>query len=367
MKTIFYKIVCILLLIPSIAIGSSINRLDGRYTEEKSLNKEVSVNANALLKINNNYGNLDVTSWDGNTIKMEITIKVNGNDQEKVIDKLESIDVLFETSPEMVSAKTIFDKGAQSWWGKLADAWGGSNLKMEVNYIVKVPVTNGINLSNDYGSITLDKIQGNAKINCDYGQIIIGELLGDENFINIDYTNNSTIKYMKNGKINADYSNFTLKRAGRLNLIADYTQSKIENADELNYNCDYGSLRVGDIGILKGNGDYLDIDVESIGKILAINSDYGSIDVETLKSSTKEVAIKTDYTGVRIGYAADFNFNFSIKTSYGSIKLDENDVKIMKRSQENTSKFYQGYRGEKNTGNAVNISTSYGGVKLNKN
>jgi len=367
MKTIYYNILSILILFPIVIRGNSLNKLDGRYTEEKSLSKEVSVNADALLKIDNDYGNLDITSWDGDTVKMEITIKVNGNDQERVIDKLKSIDVHFETSPVMVSAKTILDKGSQSWLQKLTDAWGGSNLKMEINYVVKVPVTNSINLRNDYGSITLNKIEGNAKINCDYGQIIIGELLGAENFINIDYTNNSTIKYMKAGKINADYSNFKLKRADKLQLVADYTQSKIEYANELSFSCDYGSLSTGAIGILKGNGDYVDIDVDSISNIVAIDSDYGSINIATLKPTTKEVAIKTDYSGVHIGYAADFNFNFRIKTSYGSIKMDENDVMIMKRSQENTSKFYQGYRGKKNTGNAINISTSYGGVKFNKN
>lgn len=367
MKTIYYKIACVLFLLPSIVLGSSKGKMNGRYTEEKLLQKEVSVNPDALLKIDNNYGNLDITSWNGNTIKIDITIKVNGNDQEKVIEKLQNIDVNFDTSPAMVSAKTIFDKKEQSWWTKLVNAWDNNNLKMEINYVVKVPITNSIVLSNDYGSITLDKIQGNADINCDYGQLIIGELLGNENSINIDYTNNSTVKYMKAGKINADYSNFTLKQAGKIQLTADYTQSKIENAEELNYNCDYGALRIGSIAVLKGDGDYLDIDVQSIEHMLVVNSDYGSIDVETLKPTTKEVAIKTDYSGVRIGYAPDFNFNFSIKTSYGSIKMDESDVMIMKKSQENTSKFYQGYRGEKNTGNAINISTSYGGVKLNKN
>ena len=90
---------------------------------------------------------------------------------------LKSIDVLFETSASRVSAKTIYDKKEQSWWVKLANAWGGHDLKMEINYVVKVPMTNSIHLSNDYGSITLDKIQGNAEINCDYAQIIIGELL----------------------------------------------------------------------------------------------------------------------------------------------------------------------------------------------
>ena len=367
MKTTYYNITYILLLLPCIILGSTTNKMEGRFTEEKSLNKEVSVNHDAILKINNEYGNLDITAWDEDTVKIEVHIKVNGNDEERVQEKLKSVDVLFETSPEMVNAKTIFDDSLKSWWGKLSDVWNKGNLKVEINYEIKIPVTNSVHLTNDYGSITLDKIEGDTKINCDYGQLIIGQLLGDENIIKINYTNNSSIKYMKTGKIYADYSNFIVEKADEIELKADYTHSKIEYANQLNYNCDYGALQTGNIGAFIGDGNYLDIDANVINKMLVINSDYGSIDVKALKSTTKEVAVKTDYTGVRIGYDADFNFDFKIKTSYGSIKVDSDDLIIMKKNQEHTSKFYQGYRGEQNTGNSINISTSYGGVKLNKN
>lgn len=37
-------------------------------------------------------------------------------------------------------------------------------MNMKINYTVKVPVTNSVDFNNDYGSITLDKIKGNAKI-----------------------------------------------------------------------------------------------------------------------------------------------------------------------------------------------------------
>lgn len=366
MKPTYYKILCFLFLIPTLALANNNNGMKGKYTKEKSLKKEFSVNSNALLKISNDYGNLDITSWDQNKVVMEITIKVNGNDEEKVIKKLESIDVDFESSASLVDAKTTFNKEGKSWWSKFSDGWNGSNIKMEINYNVKVPVTNNVQLSNDYGSITLDKITGNAKLSCDYGQIIVGELMGSENYISFDYTHNSTIKYMKAGKISADYSDFILENGENILLNADYTKSRIKAIKELNYNCDYGSLKVENVGVFKGNGDYLDTNIGNVSTSVNINSDYGSIAIDNLESTTKNVIIRTDYTGVGIGYSSNLNFDFSIRTSYGGISLDD-DVNIMKKNRENTDKDYSGYNGQKNSGNSIDISTSYGSVKLRKN
>lgn len=88
MKPIYYKLIYILLLIPAISLGNGDIRKKGKYTKEKSMKKEFSVSSDALLKISNDYGNLDITSWDQDKIVMEINIKVNGNDEEKVIENL---------------------------------------------------------------------------------------------------------------------------------------------------------------------------------------------------------------------------------------------------------------------------------------
>ncbi|WP_108808852.1 hypothetical protein [Aquimarina spinulae] len=363
MKTLYYNII-LLLMIPALALANN-GDLKGKYTKEKTLKKDFSVNADALLKISNDYGNLDITSWNENRIVMEITIKVSGNNEEKVIKKLESIDVEFDSSSQMVTAKTTFNKNNSSWWDKWTSGWN-NNMNMKINYTVKVPVTNSVDFNNDYGSITLDKIKGNAKINCDYGQIIIGELLGDNNYINIDYTNNSTISYMKNGKINADYSDFEVGNGDKIDLNADYTQSKFKSIKNLNYNCDYGGIRIENGGKIIGHSDYVNTKFGSISEELSIDSDYGSIEVRSLQPTFKNVTIKTDYTSVNIGYEDGCTFDFAIKTSYGGIKLDES-INVQKKYVKDSKKDYQGYSGQANSGKAINITSSYGGIKLRKN
>ncbi|MCK8520549.1 hypothetical protein M0D21_03155 [Aquimarina sp. D1M17] len=363
MKALYSKIL-LFIFIPLLAVANN-GELKGKYTKEKNLKKEFSVNANALLKISNDYGNLDITAWNENRVVMEITIKVSGNNEEKVIKKLESIDVEFDASSQMVSAKTVFNKGDKSWWDKWTSGWG-NNLNMKINYKVKVPVTNNVDFNNDYGSITLDKIEGDAKINCDYGQIIIGELMGSSNYINIDYTNNSSIRYMKTGKINADYSDFEVGDSDRIELNADYTQSKFKSVKSLSYNCDYGGIRIERGGKVSGNSDYVDTKIGSIDRELNIESDYGSIVVESLQPSVKSVSIDTDYTGISLGYASGCNFDFTFKSSYGGIKVDDG-VTIQKKYVKDSKKEYQGHVGQPNSGNTINIYSSYGSVKLRKN
>jgi hypothetical protein len=205
MKTqLLYKTVFILFLLPAIALGN--NPLKGKYKKEKTIKKEYNVNKDALLKINNSYGNLDIVTYNGNTITIEVNITVSGNDEEKLQKKLDGINVNFNASSSEVSAKTVFNNN-KSWWN-----WGNNNISMEVNYKVKLPISNSVDLDNDYGSINLDKLEGNANLRCDYGKITTKELMAPNNMIAFDYTSNSYFEYINGGKINADYSGFTVAK-----------------------------------------------------------------------------------------------------------------------------------------------------------
>jgi hypothetical protein len=228
-----------------------------------------------------------------------------------------------------------------------------------------MPITNSLDLNNDYGTININKLEGNADINCDYGQLIIGELLADNNSLNFDYTSKSTIGYMKSGKINADYSGFTLDKVENLDLNADYTNSEILDVEEINYNCDYGKVVIGNVNRLTGQGDYVNHRVGSVSGTLNIIADYGAIKIDRLKSSTSNVDIKADYTGIKLGFDSNFNFDFTINLQNASLG-GESDVTIKHTSKDNNTKKYSGYHGSENSGNTVNISSQYGGVTLIK-
>lgn len=363
MKTaLLYKTLVALLIFPALVIGSNNSNLSGKYTKEKKINKEFTVNAGAEFKVDNSYGNIDVVTWNENRVVIDITITTNGNNEEKVQKKLDEITVDFENSPNLVSAKTRFNKnGSRSWWN-----WGNSNVNMKINYTIKIPITNNVDISNDYGNINLGKLEGRAKISCDYGKVTTKELMADNNDINFDYTNHSYFEYIKSGKINADYSGFTVAKTNDLTIVADYTKSQVEIAENINYNCDYGSLTVDKVNSVTGNGDYLTTTIGDVYKNIEVKGDYGSLKIKNMTNNAGNISIEADYLNITIGYSSGYNFKFDIDLEHASLR-DSDGFIFTKEKEENSDKYYAGYYGNSNSGNMIKIASDYGSVTFKKN
>jgi hypothetical protein len=363
MKTILYKFPLLVLLVLPMLLSAGDGKPKGKYSKEKTIKKEYHVNTDALLKISNSYGNLNITTWDEDRIVIEVHIKTNSDNEEKAQKKLDQITVDFEASSSMVSAKTIFNKNKSSWgWN-----WGNNNnVNMQVNYTIKLPIKNSVNLNNDYGSIILDRLDGHAKINCDYGRLEIGELRGKNNQLNFDYTSKSTIDFIQSGTINADYSGFTIGKAGDLTVKADYTNSTIEKMGNLDYSADYGKIEIGEAGNVQGTGDYITVKLGTIHGNVDVTADYGSVKIAKMASDAGNIQIRSDYTGMKIGYDPGYHFNFEIKTSNAGVS-GKDDFEMSVSEVKNTSEYYKGHYGSSNSGNSVNISSDYGGITFYKN
>jgi len=362
MKTLLYKYTWLLMLAFNTVDAASVTSLDGKHTREKTIKKEFNVSANALLKVDNSYGNINITSWNENRVVIEVHIKTNGNNEDKVEKKLDEISVDFEASNERVSAETIFKKNSNGWgW-----SWGNNNnVNMQINYTIKVPVKNNVDLSNDYGNIILDRIDGHARINCDYGRLELGELRGRNNRLNFDYTSKSTIGYINSGEIRADYSGVTIEKAGNLAINADYTNTSIGTMENLEYTSDYGNMNIDELKSIDGNGDYITVKLGVVHGDVSITADYGSIRIDELAEDAGNVDLRTDYTGIKIGYNSAYHFDFDISTSYAGVSGKDNftiNISIEKSSD----KHYEGFYGSKGSGNRMTLSSDYGGISFTK-
>ena len=363
MRTLLFKYTLLTLLFTTPALLSANGgKLKGRYTKEKTIKKEYDVNSDALLKVNNSYGNLNLTSWNENRVVIEVHIKTNGNNEDKVQRKLDQITVDFDATSSMVSAKTIFNKNKESWgwWGK------NNNVNMQINYTIKLPVKNSVHLSNDYGNIDLDRIDGHAKISCDYGRLEIGELRGRNNQLSFDYTSKSNIDYINSGKISADYSGFTIKKAGNLYINADYTNSTVEQMEDLQYSTDYGNLEVGEVNNVSGSGDYINVKLGTVHGNVEVTADYGALRIGKMAEDAGNLNVRTDYTGIKIGYSPQYHFDFEITTEYAGVKGKE-DFEINISKEKSSERYYKGYHGRQNSGNTVYITSDYGSVSFYKN
>jgi len=356
-----YKIIIFLFILPTLAFSD----VDTKYKHEKSktISREYAVDADAIVRLKNKYGNMNITTWSKNKVEIDVKITVKGNDLDDVENQLEDITVSFDSGASFVDAETIIEsqKSNWNWWGK------SKNLNYKIDYIVRMPTSNKVDLNNRYGNIYLDKISGKSTINCDYGKINIGELNNDSNYINLDYCSTSTIGYAKNADINIDYSKLSIEKSESIKVNADYSTFNGGEIKNINFNTDYGSIRLEDVENVEGNGDYTGIKLGKVRKNLNLDSDYGSISIEELVKGFEQVVISAKYAGVRIGSNDDNNFNFEIDLQYGSFKRDKDLVDVFKSEEKSTKKYYEGVFGKGSKTSTVNIKSKYGSVTIQEN
>ncbi len=359
MKNIPFKTILFLAVVPLLLWGHT-PLPHGKFTKEKTIKKEFNVNATALLKVHNSYGNLNITSWNENRVVIEVHIKTTGNNEEKVARKLEEITVDFESDSDLVSAKTNFGNSRSSWgwnWGK------NNNVNMQVNYTIKVPIKNSVTLDNDYGNISIDRIDGHAKIHCDYGRLNVGELWGRNNSLNFDYTSKSTFGFVNSAEIRADYSSFTIEKAGNLKLLTDYTDATILEMENLEYTSDYGKIEVKEAKHIKGTGDYITVRLGVVHGDVDITADYGSLRIDEMAQGAGNITMSTDYTGIKIGYHPNYHFNFNISTSYAGVS-GKDPFQINISTEKSSSRHYEGYYGSPQSGNDVILKSDYGSINF---
>ncbi|AUC84721.1 hypothetical protein CW731_05175 [Polaribacter sp. ALD11] len=354
---LIYKITFLLLLTPLI---TKANTGDKNHEKTKTIKKEYSVNSDATVALNNKYGDLNITTWNKNRVEIEVIITVKGDDLDDVEAKLNAIRIEFNANNSLVAAETVIGekKSNWSWWGK------SKNTNYKINYIVKMPKTNAVNLNNDYGSIYLGNLSGKAAINCDYGKISIGELSAINNEINLDYCSSSSIVSMKSGSINVDYSKLTIDNSENIKLNADYSTVKFDKAGNLDYNLDYGAITINDAESIHGNSDYVTLRFGTVRKKLIIDSEYGSITIKKLMNGFEKVDITGQYTGIKIGVENEISFNFEIDLQYSSFKRDDDKVELFKSITKSTKKYYKGIYGQGKTNSILNINSQYGSVRI---
>ncbi len=342
-----------MLLIPVLGFSND----DTFITKQKNIKKTYIVNSNAGIDINNKYGNITVSTWDEDKIDLDITIKVNGPNENWVNERLNSIDIDITALKGMVSAVTNI--GNSSLKSK------GSNNSFEINYVIKIPKNGPVKLVNRYGNISTLNLESTTDISCKYGKVNLGKLNGPNNQIEIAYCQNSSIDYIKTGSIDARYSGLKIDDSGNLNLNANYTDVNLISGQNIKSDCNYGTLKFQKINSLNGSGNYLTIIVGEVSSNFSFDTNYSKISIAALNEKAGNVNINSGYTDIAIGYVPNYAFDFDISAKYSNIKHD-NTLDITTSDTKSNSKRIAGFYKKKGQ-NKININSNYGNITLTKN
>jgi len=346
MKTLI-RIFIVLFITGTISNASAMDE----YT--KVIKKEFTVNPDAQLTIDNSFGKVHCNNWDKNIVQIEVTITIEASGEKEAGKLFDRINVDITGSSTQVDAKTTIEEGGFF-----------NNKGHRIDYIINMPTSINLDLSNKFGDIYINELGGKGRLNLGYGKMEAGKFLNSDNFIDIKF-GNANIKSIKGAVINLKYSQMDLGYAGSLRLDSKYSDLDADKIISLVMNFEGGKLNLEEGSVIDSKSKFSDLNISRLGQSLTLDIQYGNCDVDEMPAEFTSISVKNKYGDVDIGLPSTASYTLDAILKFCDLDFPESNANISERMITNTSKSYKAIIGKEATPvSKVFIRSEFGNISL---
>ena len=316
MKAIL-RVYNILLLVSALSLSNTVFAEDDPKVErKKNYSKSYDVGANDKVSFDNRFGELKITTWNKNEVKVDVTMTSKANtdaraqeilDRIKIEDGKNSSGVYFKTKLENEDKK--HDKNDREKY---------RNEGFTIDYVVYMPTRNPLVAKNEFGKMIIPDYSGEVEVVSKFGNLTAGNLPNVKS-IRVEF-GDSEISSINNGKLNIQFSGRSV-----VNRVS-------------------GAV---DVSLQHSGGVKLVVD-----------------------NNVKSLDIKNDFSHLYLDVNKNMSANFDISTNFGefSNKSDFNISQTDKESSSHGPKFRHSYSGKAGGGSSpVKIRSEFGQVTVGHN
>ena len=338
----------------------------------KTLNREFTTNANGMTALYNKYGTVNVKSWNKNSVKIDINIVVNANNQRDADRMFDRIQVNFTNTFGYVKAETMIGEDKNGWWPN------GNCQDFKINYEVWMPVGNQLDLKNRYGNSVVGDLNGKLTAEIKYGDLRT-EAIGNDAELNIGYGKATlarvanltgqvsygglNVTEARDVQLDSKYSEVKVERANTLRITSKYDDFTLGTVDDLRLQTKYANVRLQTARLAYVTAQYTDVKIGALSEVADADLMYGSLQVAMLNKGFTGVNVVGKYTDVEISMERGTASRFDVVGNYADLHmLAGMVVRTHEKSGNHESK--EGYIGDANARGLVKARLNYGDLRV---
>lgn len=275
------------------------------HVKERTVSKTYS-SSGATLNIENSFGDVTVTTWNKNEIKVDIHIEASSTNKEIVEKMFENLDVTETKDGNDIKFKTIINNKKNNYSG-----CKNCNTSMNITYTIQLPASVPLKIENSFGAITVPDYNGPVSLVSKFGRLTAGNLASIQ-------------------KLEVEFGTGDLKNINDANVSFKFSTVLIEN--------------------MKGNNK--------------INLSFCSSSRIVIDNDVTSLQLNESYSTVNLKPSSNFSGTYNIKTSFGSV-VDRSNANI--KRTDTPDKYgpdsNRNYEGRSGSGSAkIEVKSSFGKI-----
>jgi hypothetical protein len=285
-----------LIILPWIALNAQdfTKTYDGKYDVDKG----------AVLVIENKFGDVKCMTWDQNSVSILVTVKVEASNQERANKVFDKIEVTLNGSRTRVEGST--------------EVGNISNSDFSINYDIKLPKWINIDLTNQFGDIYIDEIDGTSKIRLEYGAMEANALNGLQNNLTIKFSDGEA-GFIKDGKVSLEYSEWESKGAENLEIYSRFSELNFDKIAKLNLDSQYDEVNFETAGEVICVSKFSELNFGKINGDFDFDIEYGELDVDYIAAAFKTGKVRNSFAGADLTFDPKASLNLNAEMEFGDL------------------------------------------------
>jgi hypothetical protein len=286
------------------------------HYKERNISRTFPAAGNAL-SIDNSFGDVTVTTWDRNEIKVDIHIEASSNQKDIAEKAFDNLDIIESKDGNTIKFKTTTEKNKGANWScKIC------RITMDVSYTIQIPAGNSLKIDNSFGAIKIPDYKGPVSLVSKFGSLQAGTLVNVE-------------------KVWVEFGKANLKSLNNTNATFKFSTIVIENLSGSNtIKMEFcGSTKIvldNDLTGLTLNESYSTVNLKPASNLSAtyhIRSSFGSLKDRSnanIQRTDKPDQYGPDSDRTYEGKSGSGSAKIEIKSSFGKIIIGEATAEEMK-------------------------------------
>jgi len=352
---------------PLLTSASELKERKETYSCERIIKPETQI------FFENKVGELKVETWEKNSVKVDMSVSIDGDDDEvqKALDVIKKLG--FVQDGDKVTFNTKFYKMMNGMIpGRFTvvflDGSSARLSRMDISFVLTIPKASPLRLVQAYEKATLPDLDGKLNIYLYESNMVAGKLPNCLD-LNIEY-GKAEIDSVPNIPVKLYETKLILRHAGNLVLNSKYSETEIYNCGSLNvdsYEDKIHAISHGDLTVKakyttftladfnKATFDLYECKLKAgSGDIIAISAKYCTLEFIACKAIVFTAAYESKFTADQVG-------DLKAGSSYSTYKLSRLDgtLNIMNSNEDKISVLQVGKKFK-----GISIISKYSDVSL---
>ncbi len=340
-------------------------------TQEVKLDQSFNVTKSTKLRIDSRFGKVHINTWTQNRIEVKVLAEASGSESEAraILDRI-TIDV--DESSSTISLETEIAESRKR----------NRNQRFKIDYTVKMPVGNPLDLEHRHGDIYLDNFQGPLVLELAHGQIVAEELTGTGDIslqhgsggritalgqgeLEIQHYQNFRIGKLGSTKVEVAHSSLEVEEAGDFDAEIRHSKVDLASAGATDISLQHSTLTGGDFDKVSADMQHSELSLKQLKESINADGSHSQVKIARLLKGFSTVEFDGNHSYLSLGLESGASANLDVNLHFGNLKYSESDINMTQIIKENHNSQYKGTIGSSPSGKIL-VKGSFTDFKLGR-